>query len=78
MHKSWLLTNILHTETVIFIEIGDVVLSAKLHAVSDPYGCVICIKETFPIWMDILGTLLPLAGRRPEWVKQWQKKHKKK
>lgn len=23
-----------------------------------------CIKETFPIWMDILGTLLPLAGRR--------------
>lgn len=49
MHKSWLLTNILHPETVIFIEIGDVVLSAKLHAVSDPYGCVICIKETFLI-----------------------------
>lgn len=43
-----LLTNILHSETVVLIEIGDVVLAAELHAVGDPNRCVIYVEEALP------------------------------
>lgn len=61
-----LLTNILHSKTVVFIEIGDVVLAAKLHAVGDPDGCVVCVKEALSVCMDILRTFLPFTYGRPE------------
>lgn len=48
MHKCLLLTDILYSETVILIEIGDV-LAAELHAVGNPNGCVFCIEEALPI-----------------------------
>ena len=44
-----ILTNILHSETVIFIEICYVVLGTKLHAVGNPNGCVVCVKEALPV-----------------------------
>lgn len=44
-YKCLLLTNIFHSETVILTEIGDVVLTAELHAVRDPNRCVVCIEE---------------------------------
>lgn len=49
MHKCLLLTNILHSETVILIEIGDVVLAAELQAVRDPNRCVVYVEEALPI-----------------------------
>lgn len=42
-------TNILHSETVIIMEIGDIVLAAQLHTVGDPNGCVVYIEEALPI-----------------------------
>lgn len=71
-------TNILHGETVVLIEIGDVVLAAELHAVGDPNRCVIYVEEALPAWMDILWTLFPFTGRRAEGGRQWRVKEKKK
>ncbi len=49
MHKYLLLTDVLYSETVILIEIGDVVLAAELHAVGDPNGRVVYIEEALPV-----------------------------
>lgn len=43
------LTDIFHGETVIVTAIGDVVLSTELHAVRDPYGCVVYVEEALPV-----------------------------
>lgn len=75
MHKCLLLTDILYSETVILIEIGDV-LAAELHAVGNPNGCVFCIEEALPIWMDVLWTLFPFTGGRAVGGKQWKKEEK--
>lgn len=48
MYKCLLLTNILHGETVVLTEIGDV-LAAELHAVWDPNRGVVYIEETLPV-----------------------------
>lgn len=69
MQRFLLLTDILHSETVILIEIGDV-LAAELHAVGDPNGCVVYIEEALPIWMDILWTFFPFTGGWAEGGKQ--------
>lgn len=45
----FLLTNILHSETVVLVEICDVVLAAELHAVGDPNRCMVSIEEALPI-----------------------------
>lgn len=63
-------TNILHSETVIIMEIGDIVLAAQLHTVGDPNGCVVYIEEALPIWKDVLWTLFPFTGGRSEGGKQ--------
>lgn len=49
MHKCLLLTDVLHSETVVLIEIGDVVLAAELHAVGDPNRCVVYVEEALPV-----------------------------
>ena len=77
MHKCLLLTDILHSETVILIEKGAV-LAAELQAVGDPNGCVVYIKEALPIWINVLWTLHPFTGGQAEWRKQWEKKDNKK
>lgn len=63
-YSNLLLTDIFHSETVILIVIGDVVLAAELHAVGDPNGRVVHVKETLPVRIYILWTLLPFAGWR--------------
>lgn len=72
------LTDILHSEAVILVEVGDVVLAAELNAVRDPHWCVVHIEEALPVWMDVLWTLFPFTGGRPGAGKQWWRKEKKK
>lgn len=74
-HKSLLLTNIFHCETVFFVEIGDVVLAAKLHTVGGPNGRVVCVKEALPVQMVVLRTFLPCTTGRSE--RLWGKRKKK-
>lgn len=74
--KQLLLTNILHSETVIVIEIGDVVLRAQLHAVGFPDRCVVCIKEALSVCVVILWALSPFTDGSPEGGKESRKKEK--
>lgn len=65
-HKHLLLTDILYGETVVLVQIGDVVLAAELHAVGDPNRGVIDIEEALPFQVAILRTLFPFTVGRAD------------
>lgn len=60
-----LLTDVLNSETVILVEIGDV-LAAELHAVRGPNRRVVTVKEALSVGVDVLRTLFPFTGWRAE------------
>ena len=73
-HKHLLLTNILYGETVVLVQIGDIVLATELHAVGDPNGRVIDIEEALPFQVAILWTLFPFTGGRADVEREGAKK----
>lgn len=60
------LTDILYGETVVLVQIGDIVLAAELHAVGDPNRRVIDIEEALPFQVAILRTLFPFTVGRAD------------
>lgn len=75
--KKVLLTDVLNSETVILVEIGDV-LAAELHAVRGPNRRVVTVKEALPVGVDVLRTLFPFTGWRAEREKQREEQQRTK
>lgn len=78
MLKCALPTDVLHSEAVFFVEIGNVVLAAELHAVGGPNRRVVHVEEAFPVRMDVLWTLFPFTGGRANGAKQPGREEKEK